>query len=282
MKPSTRVFVTAAFCIVTVALGETLFEADARAVSSANITPGTIQAMTLLPGTLILELTPSFSASELLILLPGFTFSQVSPNGTEPYSAGLCGSTPVGVTLTGPTTSSAVCAVAVVGGVSQFYMNVGSIAAAGVPITVEFASRSLTSQTLGPLTTVTTQLMSGVSIIDDIDLTIVLTAPPEPAPAASAPPAASPTLTPTSAPWPVVATVPSPQSRQLAATGGRELPWHLYLGTPALFLAGLIFLMSRKRLRRGDARLGHNSIYEAVSESTKPGRGTTTNSRRGG
>jgi hypothetical protein len=278
MKPSTRVFVTVAFSLVTVSLGETLFEADARAVSSVSISPGTLQSGVLIPTPLTVSFTPSLGTAELLILIPGFSITAPTASGGGPYSTGFCGDIQVGVTVSGPDTSSATCSAIQVAGMSQFFIDLGVPAIAGVPVTVVFSAGSLTAPGSGSWAIVTPRFVNGGSVVDTVNLTIVLTAPPVQAPVVIAPPAASPTLTPS--PRPVAAAVPVPQVRQLAATGSNNLTGTLHFGVPTLFLAGLIFLMSRSRLRRGVDRVRHNSSCENVSQCTKPGLNDTTRSRR--
>ena len=182
MKPPFRLILGSILTMATLALGDAPPEADALTMSAASVVPSTLQENTLIPGTLTITFTPSIGSAELLILLPGFSFTSPTSAGVAAYSSGMCGSTAVGATVSGASIVAGQCSATVVGGVSQFFLDLGTPAIAGDPVTVVFAGSSLTSPASGSLTTITPQFMNGATVVDTINLTVLLTAPTPPAP----------------------------------------------------------------------------------------------------
>jgi LPXTG-motif cell wall-anchored protein len=193
-------------------------------MSMGSVVPSTLQENTLIPGTFTITFTPSLVSSELLLLLPDFTFAMGAPLGA--YTDGFCGAVAVGATVSGTAIVGGQCSATVVGGVSQFFIDLGTSAIADVPVTIVFAPATLTSPAVGPLATVTPQFMSGVTVVDTINLTVLLTAP-------------SPTPSPT--PSPVVPVVPV-----LPNTGTSNPTAIIPLGA-SILLAGTIVLMALRR-----------------------------------
>ena len=233
MKPPFRLILGSILTMATLALGDAPPEADALTMSAASVVPSSLQENTLIPGTLTVMFTPSIGSSELLILFPGFSFTSPTPSGVAAYSRGMCGSTPVGATVSGTSIVAGQCSATVVGGVSQFFLYLGTPAIAGDPVTVVFAGGSLTSPRSGSMTTITPQFMSGTTVVDTINLTVLLTAPTPPVPTpAPTPPAPDPFV---------------PADPTLPNTGSSDPMAFMPLGASFVFVGAITLLALRRR-----------------------------------